>query len=117
MNTWDTFSESYQKRVYKHTVDTLKRQIQPAEKAMLAMVLRAEAARVYSSISSEHGINITRHCVTGDSITAALVNSVTHVSFRWCIYVTSFQGQNEQDNVAMQPVAWVMGSVTLSITG
>jgi len=34
----------------------------------------------------EKGINIARHCVNSYRITAAPANSVTHVSFWWCVY-------------------------------
>jgi len=62
----------------------------------------------------ENGINIARHCVHGYSITAAPANSVTHVSFRWCVYVTTFRAQSTGDKYAMWPVAWGMESTEFS---
>jgi len=41
------------------------------------------------------GINIARRCVNGYYITATLAESVTYVSFRWCVYVTTFRMQSE----------------------
>jgi hypothetical protein len=46
MNTWNTLPESYQQRVYKNTLATVKRQIQQAENPTPAAVISTEAARV-----------------------------------------------------------------------
>jgi hypothetical protein len=50
MNTWNTLPESYQQRVYKNTVVTVKRQIQQAENPTPAAVITTEAAHVDNSI-------------------------------------------------------------------
>jgi len=50
MNTWNTLPESYQQRVYKKTLATVKRQIQPAENPTPAAVISTEAARVENAI-------------------------------------------------------------------
>jgi len=46
MNTWNTLLESYQQRVYKNTVVTVKCQIQQAENPMPAVAISMEAGRV-----------------------------------------------------------------------
>jgi len=50
MNTWNTLPESYQQRVYKNTLATVKRQIQQAENPTPATVISMEAARVDNPI-------------------------------------------------------------------
>jgi len=50
MNTWNTLPESYQQRVYKNTLATVKRQIQQAENRMPDIVISMEAARVDNPI-------------------------------------------------------------------
>jgi len=50
MNTWNTLLESYQQRVYKNTLATVKYQIQPAENPMPALVISLEAAHVDNAI-------------------------------------------------------------------
>jgi len=50
MNTWNTLPESYQQRVYKNSLATVKRQIQQAENPTPAMVISVEAARVDNAI-------------------------------------------------------------------
>jgi hypothetical protein len=50
MNTWNTLPESYQQRVYKNTLATVKRQIQQAENPTPAAVISTEAARVDNAI-------------------------------------------------------------------
>jgi len=50
MNTWNTLPESYQQRVYNHTLATVKRQIQQAENPTPAVVISVEAARVDTAI-------------------------------------------------------------------
>jgi len=50
MNTWITLPESYQQRVYKNTLATVKRQIQQAENPMPAVVISMEAASVDNAI-------------------------------------------------------------------
>ena len=50
MNTWNTLPESYQQRVYKNTLATVKRQIQQAENPTPAEVISVEAARVDNAI-------------------------------------------------------------------
>jgi len=59
------------------------------------------------------GINIARRCVNGYSITAAPVQSVTNMSFWWCVY----QAQSNGGEYAMGPIAWAKGSVWFSIRG
>jgi len=54
MNTWDTLLESYQQRVYKNTLATVKHQIQQAENPMPAVVISVEAACVDNAILLEH---------------------------------------------------------------
>jgi len=44
MNTWNTLPESYQQRVYKNTLATVKREIQRLENPMPAVVISVEAA-------------------------------------------------------------------------
>jgi len=43
MNTWNTLPESYQLRVYKNTLATVKRQIQQVENPTPAVVISVEA--------------------------------------------------------------------------
>jgi len=50
MNTWNTLPESYQQRVYNHTLATVKCQIQQAENQMPAVVISVEAAHVDNAI-------------------------------------------------------------------
>jgi len=50
MNTWNTLPESYQQRVYNHTLATVKRQIQQAENPTPAVVISVETARVDNAI-------------------------------------------------------------------
>jgi len=50
MNIWNILPESYQQRVYKNTLATVKSQIQPAENQMAAVVIRVEAAHVDNAI-------------------------------------------------------------------
>ena len=50
MNTWNTLLQSYQQRVYKNTLVTVKRQIQQAENRSPAMVIRVDAASVDNAI-------------------------------------------------------------------
>ena len=50
MNTWNTLPESYQQRVYKNTLATVKRQIQQAENPTPAVVISMEAVRVDNAI-------------------------------------------------------------------
>jgi hypothetical protein len=50
MNTWNTPQESYQQRVNKHTLATVKRQIQQAENPAPAVVISVEAVRVDNAI-------------------------------------------------------------------
>ena len=59
------------------------------------------------------GINIARHCVNGYSITADPAKSVTHLSFRWCVYRAHCNG----GEYATRPVAWATGSVEISVRG
>jgi len=46
MNTWNTLPESYQQRVYKNFLATVKHPIQQAENPMPAVVISVKAARV-----------------------------------------------------------------------
>jgi len=50
MNTWNTLPESYQQRVYKNTLATVKRHIQQEENPTPAEVIRTEEARVDNAI-------------------------------------------------------------------
>jgi hypothetical protein len=50
MNSWKTLPESYQQRVYKSTLATVKRQIQQAENPKPAAVISPEAAGVHNAI-------------------------------------------------------------------
>jgi len=50
MNTWNALPESYQQRVYKNTLGTVKRQIQQAENPTPAEVTSTEAACVDNAI-------------------------------------------------------------------
>jgi len=50
MNTWNTLLESYQQRMYKNTLATVKRQIQQAENPTPAVVISVEAVRVDNDI-------------------------------------------------------------------
>jgi len=50
MNTWNTLPESYQQRVYKNTLATVKRQIQQVENPTPADDIIMEAARVDNAI-------------------------------------------------------------------
>jgi len=46
INTWNTLPESYQQRVYKNTLATVKHQIQQVENPTPAVVISIEAALV-----------------------------------------------------------------------
>jgi len=50
MNSWNTLPESYQQRVYKNTLATVKRQIQQAENPTPAVVISVEAVHVDNAI-------------------------------------------------------------------
>jgi len=50
MNTWNTLLESYQQRVYKNTLATVKRQIQQAQNPTPAVVISMEAVHVDNAI-------------------------------------------------------------------
>jgi len=50
MNTWNTLPESYQQRVHKYTLGTVKHQIQQAENPTLAEVISREATPVDNAI-------------------------------------------------------------------
>jgi hypothetical protein len=50
MNTWNTLPESYQQRVYKNTLGTVKREIKQAENPMPAAVISTDAAHVDNAI-------------------------------------------------------------------
>jgi len=50
LNTWNTLLESYQQRVYKNTLATVKHQIQQAQNPPPAAVISTEAARVDNAI-------------------------------------------------------------------
>ena len=50
MNTWNTLLESYQQRVYKNTLATVKCQIQQVENPLPAVVISMEVARVDNAI-------------------------------------------------------------------
>jgi len=54
MNTWNTLLESFQQRVYKNTLATVKHQIQQGENPMHAMVISVEAVRVDNAIFLEY---------------------------------------------------------------
>jgi hypothetical protein len=58
MNTWNTLPESYQQRVYKNTLATVKRYIQQAENSTPAAVISTEAARIDNAIFL--------HCLTSE---------------------------------------------------
>jgi len=50
LQAWNTLQESYQHRVYKNTLSTVKRQIQQVENLTPAVVIILEAARVDNAI-------------------------------------------------------------------
>jgi hypothetical protein len=50
MNTWNTLLESYQQRVYRNTLATVKRKIQQAENPMPAIVISTKAVCVDNPI-------------------------------------------------------------------
>jgi hypothetical protein len=50
MNTWNTLPASYQQRVFKNTLATVKRQIQQVENPTHAAVISTEAAGVDNAI-------------------------------------------------------------------
>ena len=50
INTWNTLPESYQQRMFTHTLATVKRQIQQAENPTPAVVISVEVARVDNAI-------------------------------------------------------------------
>jgi len=54
MNTWNTLPESYQQRVYKNTLATVKHQIQQVENTTPAEVISTEAARVDNAILPDY---------------------------------------------------------------
>jgi len=57
MNTWNTLTESYQQRVYKNTLATVKRQIQQVENPMPAVVISIHSARVDNAILLDYLIS------------------------------------------------------------
>lgn len=59
----------------------------------------------------EKGVNNATDFVNGCSITAASAKSVTHMLFRWCIYITTFQVHTKVGKHAMRLIAWVTGNV------
>jgi hypothetical protein len=50
INAWNTLPESYQQRVYNHTLATVKLQIQQVENPTPAVVISVEPARVDNAI-------------------------------------------------------------------
>jgi hypothetical protein len=54
MNTWNTLLESYQQRVYKNTLATVKCQMQQAENPTPAVVISVKAARVDNAILHDY---------------------------------------------------------------
>jgi len=50
MNTWNALPESYQPRLYKNTLATVKRRIQQAENPTPAVVISVKAACVDNAI-------------------------------------------------------------------
>ena len=54
MNTWNTLPESYQQRVYKNTLATVKRQIQQAENPTPAVAIGTEAVCVDNAILHDY---------------------------------------------------------------
>jgi hypothetical protein len=54
MNTWNTLQESYQQRVYKITLVTVKRRIEQAVNPKPAVVLSMNAVRVNNAILLDH---------------------------------------------------------------
>jgi hypothetical protein len=54
MNPWNPLPLSYQLRVYNNTLATVKRQIQPAENPIPAVVISVEAARVDNAILPDY---------------------------------------------------------------
>jgi hypothetical protein len=50
INTWNTLSESYQQRVYKNTLATVKHQIEQTENPIPAVVIQVEAEPVDNAI-------------------------------------------------------------------
>jgi len=50
MNIWNTLPESYQQRVYKNTLATVKCQTQQAEEPTPAVVISVEAAHVENAV-------------------------------------------------------------------
>jgi len=65
----------------------------------------------------EKVINIARHCLNSYSITAATAKSVSHLSFWWLVYVTTFHVQSERCKYAMRPVAWSAEAMQFSVRG
>jgi len=63
MNTWKTLPESYQHRVYKNTLATVKRQTQQAKNPMPAVVISVEVARVDNVILHDY---LTSKVVLGE---------------------------------------------------
>jgi hypothetical protein len=50
LKSWNPLPESYQQRVYKNTLATVKRQIQPAENPKTAVVISIQPASVNNAI-------------------------------------------------------------------
>jgi hypothetical protein len=65
----------------------------------------------------EKDINIARHCVDGYCISAATAKSVTHMSFRWYVYVSTFRVQSTGGKYATWPATWATGSLKFSPRG
>jgi len=54
MNTWNTQLESFQQRVYKNTLETVKRWVQQAVNPTPAKVISVEAASFDNAILLDH---------------------------------------------------------------
>ena len=61
--------------------------------------------------------HITRCWITGFIVTTAPENSVTQVSFWWCVYSTTFQTPSKAGKYTTRPISTATGRVQFSVRG
>ena len=57
INTWNTLLASYQQRVHKYTLATVKCQIEQVENTMSTVLITMEAVHVDNAIPLDHSIS------------------------------------------------------------
>jgi len=108
MNTWNTLLESYQQRVYKNTLATVKHQIQQAENPTPAVVISGEAghvdnANLHDYLTSEVALEQPEIGSTEPNIT--IHNNCTHDKLHFGMprgsgdYEDEVDGSNDRDAI------------------